>query len=233
MRTYVDIVRRSVAEHWVRWCAISFGFLVSYYGGVMLLTMLRFGEIPNYVVFHDVFGNYRLIYDGTPALSDAVPIMLDESWFETGFKDPEYYGVASWSYMLMPPKMLLVLFTGALVATIAVLTARGKALACALSPGRQFAFAGVGSALVGLANVTLTWVVCCATPSWVVALSMLGMSVSLAAWLDPFGPLLTLSGLLMLGLIIARQARHLAGANANDRSAPPRERDTHLAHAHA
>lgn len=233
MRAYVDVIQRSVAESRARWCAISLGFVTLYYVGIMLLTMLRFGEVPNYVVFHDVFGNYVLIFDGTPALSDALPILIDEPWFETGFKDPEYYGVASWSYMLMPLKMLLVFFTGMLVATVAAMATHAKTVTCALAPSRQYALAGAGSALVGLANITLTWVVCCATPSWVVALAMLGLSVSLAEWLDPFGPLLTISGLLMLVVIIARQARHLARAGRSEAPATNRDHKTPLTHAHA
>ena len=45
--------------------------------------------------------------------------------------------------------------------------------------------AGGGAALVGVSSATLSWVVCCATPTWVVSLAMLGMSASLALWLEP------------------------------------------------
>lgn len=215
MRLYLDIVRRTVAQHRVRWLAISLGFVVTYYAGLLLFTMLRFGEIPNYAVFHDVFGVYRLIYEGTPSVSDALSIMMDEAWFEAGYKNPLYYGIATWSYMLIPPKVLLVFLTGVLVATVVVLAAAGKAAACPASSKQAYATAGMGTALVGLTSATLTWVVCCATPSWVVSLAMLGMSVSLALWLEPAGMILTPLGLSLIAGMIVKQLRSLAAANNN------------------
>lgn len=210
MLGYTRLIGHTIARYRRRWLAIGLGFVVCYYAGLLLFTMLRFGEIPNYVTFHDVPGNYRLILDGTPALSDAFPILIEEPWFETGYKNPHYYGVATWSYMLIPPKMLLVFLTGALLATVAVLAARSRETACPTSPACAYTAAGVGSALVGLTSATLTWVVCCAAPSWVVALAMLGMSVSLALWLEPLGAMLTLLGLLLFISVIWRQLRMLA-----------------------
>lgn len=234
MRIYLDLIGRSIAHHWQRWAAISLGFVVLYYGILLLLTMLRFGEIPNYLVFHHVIKNYKQILDGTPALSDAVPILLDEPWLETGFKDPNYYGVASWSYMLIPPKVLIVLFTGMLAGTMGALAATGKRVACRVVAPRTYIAAGVGAGLVGLANVTLTWVVCCATPSWVVALTMLGvMSVSAAASLQPYGSLLNVAGLLMFIAIIAQQARKLVRAGGHVQPPPHRRAQTDMTHVHA
>lgn len=219
MRVYFDIIRRAVVNHRARWLAISLGFVVLYYVGLLVFTMLRFGEIPNYAVFHDVFGAYRLIFDGTPALSDVLPIVMDEAWFEAGYKNPLYYGIATWSYMLIPPKVLLVFLTGVLVATVVVLAATGKELVCPTSPIPAYATAGTGAALVGLTSATLTWVVCCATPSWVVSLAMLGMSVSLALWLEPAGMILPPLGLALIVGIIVKQLRGLAAANGSSRLA--------------
>jgi hypothetical protein len=214
MRAYIHVARNAVAQYRARWLAISIGFVVLYYVGLLLLTMLRFGEVPNYVTFHDVLGTYRLILTGTPAWSDALSILIDEPWFETGYKNPLYYGIATWSYMLVPPKVLLVFLTGMLVGTVAVLAASSKAAACSTSPARAYATAGMGTALVGLTSATLTWVVCCATPSWVVPLAMMGMSVSLALWLEPAGMLLAPLGLLLMVGIIAQQLRQLAAVRA-------------------
>jgi len=209
MGRHTALLGQAVTRHWRRWLAISAGFVVLYYAGLLLFTVLRFREVPNYVELYDVLGSYRQILRGTPALSDAWPILLDEAWLETGFKDPHYYGVATWSYVLIPPKMLIVLLAGALLATVLVLAARSRDAAC---PGARapYAAAALGSAFIGLTGATLTWVVCCATPSWVVALTMLGMSTSLALWLDPLGGTLTASGLLLLAGAIARQLRRLA-----------------------
>ncbi len=68
--------------------------------------------------------------------------------------------------------------------------------------------AGGGAALVGFSSASLSWVVCCAAPTWVVSLAMLGMSVSLAFWLEPFGHVITGSGfglLLVSVVVLARR----------------------------
>lgn len=213
MHAYATLMRQTIARYRGRWLAISVGFVVLYYLGLLLFTMARFWEIPNYVEFHDILGTYKLIWDGTPAWSDAWPILMDEAWFEAGYKNPHYYGIATWSYMLIPPKMFLVFVSGALLATAMVLMAAGKEAACPIAPARVYAAAGAGSALVGLTSATLTWVVCCAAPSWVVALAMLGMSVSLALWLEPLGNILMMLGLLLMAGIIVLQLRNLATAS--------------------
>jgi len=212
MRTYAALLRRALARDWRRWLAVSVGFVVVYYVGLLLFTMLRFGDVPNYVEIYDVRRSYGQILRSTPALSDAWPILLDEAWFETGFKDPRYYGVATWSYVLIPPKMLIVFVAGALLATIVVLATATRQAACPGSRARTGAVAGLGSAFIALTSATLTWVACCATPSWVVALTMLGMSASLALWLDPLGAVLTASGLLLFAAVIVQQLRRLASA---------------------
>ena len=211
MRAYAALIRSSIARYRVRWFAIALGFAAIYYTGLLLFTMARFWEIPNYVEFYNVFQTYKQILDGTPAWSDAWPILMDEPWFEAGYKNPHYYGIATWSYMLIPPKMFLVFLTGALLATVVVLATASKVNACATSPVRTYTVAGTGTALVALTSATLTWVVCCAAPSWVVALAMLGMSVSLALWLEPLGHILMPLGLLLVLGIIVQQLRTLAG----------------------
>ncbi|HEU0202602.1 MAG TPA: hypothetical protein VFR86_19490 [Burkholderiaceae bacterium] len=211
MGAAILVIRDAVARARGRWLAVSLGFVVAYYAGLLLFTMLRFAEVPNYVEFHDLLGTYRLILDGTPVWSDRLPILLDEPWFETGYKNPHYYGVATWSYMLIPPRMLLVFLAGALLATVAVLARYGQehGRGCPASPARAYTAAGFGSALVGLTSATLTWVVCCASPTWVVALAMLGMSASLALWLEPLGKVLLVLGLLVFAGAIAQQLRAL------------------------
>jgi len=131
MRIQAALLREAVARHWRRWLAISAGFVVLYYAGLLLFTVLRFREIPNYVEIYDVVGSYRQILRGTPAWSDAWPILLDEPWLEAGFKDPHYYGVASWSYVLIPPKMVVV-FLAFLAAPDVFLKLFGIGLATAI-----------------------------------------------------------------------------------------------------
>lgn len=216
MQRHAAVIQHVIKRHWILWLVIGIGFFALYYVGLLLATMLRFGELPNYVVLHDVVRTYRLINDGTPSLIDMIPILIDEPWFETGYKNPHYYGIATWSYMLIPPKMLVVLLTGGLVATIAVLAVTERRIACPALPARAYATAGMGTALVGLTSATLTWVVCCAAPTWVVGLAMLGMSSSLALLLEPFGMVLLPLGLLLVIGTVVKQLRNLA-ANADPR----------------
>jgi len=188
MNSYFSIAAQAIRHHKGLFLLISLGFFVLYYLALLLATMARFAEIPNYLVFHDVIGVYGLIWQGTPAIQDMIPIMLEEAWIETGFKNPLYYGVATWSYMLIPPKMFLVLLMGILLGLFTVITLYKRNIACLLNNDKHlFAMAGVGTTFISLTSATLTWVVCCATPSWVVALAMLGMSASLALFLEPLG----------------------------------------------
>lgn len=211
MKINFSIMIQAMTKYWKTLMLISFGFVFLYYSGLLLVTMLRFGEVPNYVEFYDVFHVYGLILKGTPSLLDAIPIIIDEQWFETGYKNPLYYGVATWSFMLIPPKMLLVFLMGFLLGLFMVLVKFGKNKSCKVqNDKRLFAAAGVSSALISLTSATLTWVVCCATPSWVVALAMLGMSASLALWLEPLGNILTVVGLLIMVVIIYYQVKFLS-----------------------
>lgn len=218
MTMYFSILTSSLRRHWKMFLLISVGFVIMYYSSLLLLTMLRFGEIPNYLEVYDIIGIYAGILDGTPSLSDALMIMKDEAWIETGYKNPDYYGVATWSYMLIPPKMLLVFLLGMLLGVFSVLvTSRQRA--CAQGADRKMlAAAGLGSSLVCMTSATLTWVVCCATPSWVVALAMLGMNASLALFLEPLGQVMMALGLGIMMMIIVMQLRQLAANGFTDES---------------
>lgn len=205
----LDTTARSIAAQRWRWLGMAVGFTVLYYALLLAFTMLRFWEIPNYVVFHDTLHVYSLIFSGTPSWLDALPILMAEPWFEAGYKNPDYYGVATWSYMLIPPKMLLVLLMGMCLATFFVLKRQGACRATLHSDSKSTAAAGLGTTFISLTSATLTWVVCCSTPSWSVALAMLGMSASLALWLEPVGNILMFAGLALLGVAIYFQARRV------------------------
>lgn len=215
MKNYMRLIVKASMENWKVLILTSVGFVALYYTGLLLLTMLRFGEIPNYVVFHDTFHVYGLIFQGTPSWLDAIQILIDEPWFETGYKNPAYYGVATWSFMLIPPKMILVFLMGILLAVFISLVLYGRNKECRVGPDKRlYAAAGMSSVFIGLTSATLTWVVCCATPSWVVALAMLGMSASLALWLEPLGNILTVSALLLMLWVIFYQLKMLSKSPA-------------------
>ena len=210
---YFSILSSAIRQHWKMFLLVSVGSVIIYYGCLLLLTMLRFGEIPNYVEFYDIFGIYAGILDGTPSMTDALMIMKDEAWLETGYKNPDYYGVATWSYMLIPFKMLQVFLLGMLLGVFGVLMSSRRRACAAKADKKLVAAAGLGSSLVCLTSATLTWVVCCATPSWVVALSMLGMNASLALLIQPLGSVMLALGLGIMLVIIVLQLRQLAAVS--------------------
>jgi len=200
-----------------RWLALSVGFTVLYYLMVLVFTIIRFQELPNYVAFENVFHVYHMILSNTPSLLDSIPIMAQEAFFETGFKDPNYYGIATWSYMLLPAKVLLVLCMAMLLTTYLFLKSQTRRICLHRNPGvpssKLTTSAGIGTALVSLTNVSLSWVVCCATPNWSVALSMLGLSSSISLWLNPYGIYMTIIGLGLMLAAVFSQARHLVNLN--------------------
>jgi hypothetical protein len=209
-RQYFAIVLQAIKQQWLLWLLLIFGFVVLYYGGLLLITMIRFHEIPNYVEVYNIVHVYQQIFEGTPSLKDALMILVDEAWIETGYKNPDYYGIATWSYMLIPPKMALLVIMAALVATFVVLSIYSRKNACPIKNGRRlYAIAGIGSGFVGMTSATLTWVVCCATPSWIVGLAMLGMSSSLALWLEPLGKIISTLGLALMLWIIVLQLKSI------------------------
>lgn len=218
----LPLMGRAVAAHWKLVAGVCLGFTVGYYALLLVFTMLRFGEIPNYVEFYDVFHVYHLIWQGTPSVIDMLPIIKDEAWFETGYKNPNYYGVATWSYMLIPPKMLLVALFGLLLGIFLALLFYARRRGCAMKNQKTFfTGAGLGSAMIALTSTTLTWVVCCATPSWVVALTMLGMSASLSLLLEPLGTVMSVAGVGVMLLIIWRQLNTLARFDAGRAAGAP------------
>ena len=113
--------------------------------------------------------------------------------------------------------IMFTLVIGALIATVVVLLMPGKDGACAVvSRKTAIGAAGGGAALVGLSSATLSWVVCCAAPTWVVSLAMLGMGVSLAFWLEPLGNVITLSGFaLLVAAVVVLAVRRIPTRPAN------------------
>jgi hypothetical protein len=63
------------------------------------------------------------------------------------------------------------------------------------------AVAGGATLLSGLSTMTITWVVCCAAPTWVVGLAVAGVSVATAFAVAPIGNWLTLFGLASLAAV--------------------------------
>jgi hypothetical protein len=191
------------------WFGLAIGFIAGYHALLLGLMIARFGHWPNFAKSYDVAETYRLIIAGTPSWSDALAIMLDQPWFDIGYLSPQWH-IAEWSLMILPPQFALVTLLGLLVATFVVLRVAARHAPCAPAAQRSppskllAAIALLGVGLTGTTSATLFWVVCCATPTWAVALAMLGMSSSLAFLIEPAGSALAASGLSLLsGAIVA------------------------------
>jgi len=202
----------SIRERQLIWWGTMIGFVVTYYAGLLLTMLVRFGNIPNYVTFYDWPGNVWTILTSTPSWVDAIQIISEEWLVEIGYMNYEFgKGISEWAMNIVPPKLFLILIVASLIASVVVLLMPPKNRACPVAPkGKAVAAASGGATLVGLSSATLSWVVCCATPTWVVSLAMMGMSASLALWLEPVGDFITIAGFSLLFLSVWFLARRRA-----------------------
>lgn len=202
----------------VPWAGYALGFVAAYHALLLAAMVLRFGHAPNFIKVYDVLDAYRLTFAGTPSLRDAFGIAIGEPWLDVGYMSPQW-NMAEWSLMILPPQFALICVTGCLLATFGVLHAVRNARCRRTWTGSTLT-AAIGAGLTGVANATLFWVVCCATPTWIVGLAMLGVSVSVAFMLEPIGPWLTAGGVALLVSAIFVQLRGLAPRAAAPRFFP-------------
>jgi len=200
MSGVLSTIGRAIAGRWVLWTAITAGFVVAYNLVLLAALVVRFGNLPNYTTFYDYFDNVARIVESTPSVADMLPIIREEWLIEIGFMNYDYgNGISEWSLTVLPEKLVILFAVGALIASVVVLLLPGKDGTCtAVSKKAAVSAASGGAVLVGLCSATLSWVVCCAAPTWVVSLAMLGMGASLAFWLEPLGGVITLSGFALL-----------------------------------
>jgi hypothetical protein len=197
------------------WLAIVVGVFAGFHAVQLALLVWRFEALPNYLTVHAWPANIARIARATPSVSDMIPIMLDEWLIEVGRMNYAFgRGIAEWSFVLVPAKALVVLAIAMLVATNLVLL-RKAATTCSLATQAGGACATAGAAAIAaLAVTSITWVVCCAAPTWVVALAVMGVGVSTALALAPLGGSLSLVGLAALAATAILLARHIAGRAA-------------------
>jgi len=200
----------AVRERQLIWWGTMIGFIATYYTGLLLTMLIRFENVPNYVTFYDWPGNVWVILTSTPSFADAIEIISEEWLVEIGYMNYDFgNGISEWAMNIVPPKLFLMLVVASLIASLVVLLMPSRSTACLAAPkkGKAVAAASGGATLVGLSSATLSWVVCCATPTWVVSLAMMGMSASLALWLEPLGDFITISGFVLLFASIWHLAR--------------------------
>jgi hypothetical protein len=207
--------RALLADPW-RFGGLTLGLCIAYYAGLLAIMTARMSQIPNFGRAYDVFGAFALIWSSTPSRRDALSIMSDEPVFEIGYKMPEF-GIAEWSLLVGVPNLFQVAGGAALLATFLLVSRAARRAGCPVRG--PAAAAGASAGMLGLCSASLTWVVCCATPSWVVALSLLGVSLSVAQALGPFDLAFLAGGTLAALAAIALQARGIARSAATPRTA--------------
>ena len=168
---------------------------------MMIALIVRFQALPNYVTFYDWVGNAVHIIRSTPSWNDVWPIIWEEWLIEIGFMNYDYgMGISEWSLNVVPSRLLVLFVLGAAISLCLTLLKRDSCSAASSTTLR--ASTGLGALLVAMTNATMSWVVCCATPSWVVGLAMLGLGVSTSLALETMGPVLTWGGFGLLALTI-------------------------------
>jgi hypothetical protein len=219
------LLRREIGASAGLWLALMVAFFAGFELAQLALLMLRFHEFPNYLTVHDWLGNIARIIRMTPSFADMVAIALDEWLIEIGSMNFAYgHGIAEWSFVVVPAKAAVALVIAMLLATNIVLL-RAVAKTCPLSARFAASLAAGGGALIaGVATMTITWAVCCAAPTWVVGLAVLGVSVATAFALQPIGGWLSLAGILLLAGIAAALLGWLATPLREAAAAPaPRQ----------
>ncbi len=115
-------LRREVLARSGLWLTVAATFFVGFHGLQLTMLFVRFEAWPNYMTVHDWPANVARIVRSTPAISDMIPIILDEWLVEIGSINYSFgRGIAEWSFVLIPGKAAAVLAIAALVATNLVL----------------------------------------------------------------------------------------------------------------
>jgi hypothetical protein len=196
-----SILRETIRERRGAWLVMTLGLTLAYHLFMVVSASLSTGHLPNYIRFYDWPANVLHIIRSTPAIAD-MPAIIDDEWLiETGALNYHYgHGIAEWSLAIIPSHVAVTLLLSALVATMILLLRRARASCPLAERGVGATATGVGALFVGTANITMTWVACCATPNWVVGLSLVGFESSSAFALLPYGGVLLGGGFAMLGL---------------------------------
>ena len=207
--TRLGLIRQCLSNNLALWLSLTVAFAVFYYLLLMAALIIRFESLPNYLNAYDWSFNIRRIWLSTPSILDSVTIMKDEWLFEVGFMNYDYgKGISEWSLFIAPFKVFgVLLLTAAVTANLLLL--RGRNRVCSVDAVRSASMAaGLGTTLVSLASITMSWVVCCSTPTWVVGLAMMGLGVSTSLWLEPIGIWVNILGYFFLIVAIYIAASH-------------------------
>lgn len=197
--TTLGVLIGEVRASWKRLLALGIGFALVFQIFMLVALMIRFQAFPNYIHGFDWVGNVRHIFASTPSWSDSFSIAAEEWLLEIGQIDYAYgTGLSIWSLNVIPSRIVVLVIMGMMFGLCLGLL---RVRSCdAQTRASSIAMLGSGSLLVAMTNMTMSWVVCCATPTWVVGLAMLGLGVSTSLALETLGPALSYSGFGLLAL---------------------------------
>lgn len=203
---------------------IALGFTLCYYLLLMVALMIRFESLPNYINSYEWWFHVKRIWQSTPSMIDAFLITKDEWFYEIGHMNYDFgIGISEWSLFINPFKVFGVFVLGTVIA-INYFLLRLDNPNCSVASTRASKVAtGFGGTLVAVGSITMSWVVCCSTPTWVVGLAMMGLSVSASLWLEPIGIWVNILGFSILFLAMYLSLSRAMGAAANDGALSPKE----------
>lgn len=203
MNARVVFIYQTVRQHLALWLLLALAFTGLYYLVLMASLIVRFDNLPNYINSYDWGFSVKRILVSTPSMLDSLKIIQDEWLFEIGYMNYDFgKGISEWSLFINPFKVLGVFILGIAISTNYLLL-RSHNRICSRSAMRNSKVAtGFGATFVALASMTMSWVVCCSTPTWVVGLAMMGLGVSASLWLEPVGVWVNIAGYAALALAV-------------------------------
>lgn len=197
-----------IKHHIVFWLLGILGICIAYYVLMLLALIIKFQALPNYINVFDWIENVLWIFESTPSLRDALLIVTEEWWLEIGFMNYDFgMGISEWSMFVSPWKMLSVAtFSALFMSYLLVMKSQAKACTPSVNLASKLS-TGVGGLFFAITSLTMSWVVCCATPTWIVGLAIMGLGVSTSLAIEPIGIWLNVMGfiLMVVALFMALQ----------------------------
>lgn len=195
----IQYLLKLIKNHYGFWLLGIVGICIAYYLLMLLALIIKFQALPNYMTVFDWIENVLWIFESTPSLSDALSIVSEEWWLEIGFMNYDFgMGISEWSMFVSPWKMLSVATFSALFMSY-LLVMKDQTQVCRPSVNLASKFStGVGGLFFAITSLTMSWVVCCATPTWIVGLAIMGLGVSTSLAIEPIGVWLNVMGFMLM-----------------------------------
>jgi hypothetical protein len=204
------IIGQTISRNLALWFTSVVLLTTMYYVALMIALIVRFQRLPNYANLYDWIFSIQHIWQSTPSSIDALTIMKDEWLLEVGFMNYDFgFGISEWSLFIAPFKVLGIMVLSGVIAANYLLLRNAGGSCSSVKTRFVSVTTGFGATFVSLASITMSWVVCCSTPTWIVGLAIMGLGVSTSLWLEPVGIWVTIFGygFLLISLFLAASLR--------------------------